>query len=110
MVQRFLKFFGVFFSHEWNFTEVKLVSSAILSLTKRLDKLEETPSTKGKGKGKGKRSRQEPQSEVPAKNLPRDALAPRASKMPQTLRIAKTSWKKLQKRVTTVILKVRMKY
>ena len=47
--------------------EVKLLSSAILSLTKRLDKLEETPSTKGKGKGKGKRSSQEPQSEVPAK-------------------------------------------
>ena len=46
--------------------EVKLVSSAILSLT-RLDKLEETPSTKGKGKGKGKGSSQEPQSEVPAK-------------------------------------------
>ena len=47
--------------------EVKLLSSAILSLTKRLDKLEETPSTKGKGKGKGKRSSQEPQSQVPAK-------------------------------------------
>ena len=49
--------------------EVKLLSSAILSLTKRLVKLEETPSTKGKGKdkGKGKRSSQEPQSEVPAK-------------------------------------------
>ena len=47
--------------------EVKLLSSAILSLTKRLDKLEETPSTKGKGKGRGKRSSQEPQSEVPAK-------------------------------------------
>ena len=47
--------------------EVKLLSSAILSLTKRLDKLEETPSTKGKGKGKGKRPSQEPQSEVPAK-------------------------------------------
>ena len=47
--------------------EVKLLSLAILSLTKRLDKLEETPSTKGKAKGKGKRSSQEPQSEVPAK-------------------------------------------
>ena len=47
--------------------EVKLLSLAILSLTKRLDKLEETPSTKGKGKGKGKRSSQEPQSEVLAK-------------------------------------------
>ena len=73
--------------------EVKLLSRAILRLTERLDKLEETPSMKGKGKdkGKGKRSRQEPQSEVPAKNPPRDALAPRASKMPLTLRIARLS-------------------
>ena len=57
------------------FVEVKLLSSAILRLTERLDKLEETPSTKGKDKGKGKRSSQEPQSEVPAKTP-----APRASK------------------------------
>ena len=51
------------------FTEVKLLSSTILSLTRRLVKLEETPSTKGKGKDKGKdkRSSQEPQSEVRAK-------------------------------------------
>ena len=54
--------------------EVKLLSSAILSLTKRLDKLEETPSTKGKGKGKGKRSSQEPQSEVPAKKTSQGML------------------------------------
>lgn len=62
--------------------EVKLLSSAILSLTKRLDKFQETPvhERKGKDKGKGKRSSQEPQGEVPAKNPLRDALAPRASK------------------------------
>ena len=49
--------------------EVKLLSSATLSLTERLDKLEENPSSKRKGKDqrKGKRSSQEPQSEVPAK-------------------------------------------
>ena len=90
--------------------EVKLHSSAVPSLTKRLDKLEETPSTKGKDKGKCKRSSQKPQSEVPPKKPPWDALAPRASKMLLTLRIVKPSWKKLPKKVTRVILKARMKY
>ena len=49
--------------------EIKLLFSATLSLTERLDKLEENPSSKRKGKDqrKGKRSSQEPQSEVPAK-------------------------------------------
>lgn len=57
--------------------EVKLLSSAILSLTERLDKLEETPSTKGKGKekGKSKRSCQEPQSKVPAKKTHQGMLS-----------------------------------
>lgn len=92
--------------------EVELLSSAILSLTERLDKLEETSSTKGKGKdkGKGNAPARNLKAEFPPKNPPRDALAPRASKMPLTLRIAKLSWKKLPKRVTRVILKARMKY
>lgn len=49
--------------------EIKLLFSATISLTERLDKLEENPSSKRKGKDqrKGKRSSQEPQSEVPAK-------------------------------------------
>ena len=47
--------------------EVKLLFSAILTQTKRLDKLEKSPSSSGKGKSKGKRSSQEPQSKVPAK-------------------------------------------
>ena len=91
--------------------EVKLLSSAILSLTKRLDKFQETPFTKGKAKTKARANApaRNLKAKFPPKNPPRDALAPRASKMPLTLRIARLSWKKLPKRVTRVILKARMK-
>lgn len=62
--------------------EVKLLSSAILSLTKRLDKFQETPSTKGKAKTKARANAPAGnlKAKFPPKNRPRDALAPRASK------------------------------
>ena len=93
--------------------EVKLLSSAILSLTKRLDKFQETPSTKGKAKtkGKGKRSSQEPQSEVPAKKPAKGCSRCTSEQIPLTPQgFPNSHRKKLPKRVTRMILKARMGY
>ena len=72
--------------------EVKLLSSAILSLTKRLDKFQETPFTKGKAKTKAR-------ANAPARNLkakfpPKHPLHERANSSDSS-RIAKLSSKKI---------------
>ena len=64
--------------------DVKLLSSAILNITKRLDKLEENPSSKGQGGGKhGARNHK---MTLPPKSPPKIARAPRASKTLLTTR------------------------